>query len=182
MLQVTLVPLGAVENPLLEYLALMIGETLRCEVSVESRQLSADPAYDPLRRQHHSTRLLESLEKGWGEDAGKVLGVALQDLFIPILTFVFGEAQLGGRAAIISIARLRQGFYGLPDDPALLYHRAEKEALHELGHTLGLVHCPDYGCVMRFSNSVEEVDLKGERFCTSCAARVEEAYAQGGTK
>jgi archaemetzincin len=98
--------------------------------------------------------------------------VAEPDLFIPILTFVFGEAQLGGTASIISIARLRQSYYGLPEDQALYYHRAEKEALHELGHTLGLIHCPSYECVMHFSNGIEEVDLKGDRYCPSCSAGI----------
>jgi archaemetzincin len=96
-------------------------------------------------------------------------------LFIPIFTFVFGEAQLGGRAALVSVRRLRQEFYGLAPDKAMLYARAEKEVLHELGHTLGLVHCRSFECVMRFSNSIEEVDLKSSDFCESCGALARKA-------
>lgn len=167
-----LVPVGAADAALLEYLAMVIGDTLRCGTRVEARPMSPDFAYDPVRRQVHSTLLLSALAEQFGDGGTKVLGVAEPDLFIPILTFVFGEAQLGGAASVISVARLRQPYYGLADDTALFYHRAEKEALHELGHTLGLIHCPLYECVMHFSNAIEEVDLKGDRFCAACAAKV----------
>jgi archaemetzincin len=169
---VLLVAVGAADPALLEYLTLMVGETLGCSTRLVQPPLSPDFAYDAVRRQYHSTALLSALEEKYRDGTSKVLGVAEPDLFIPILTFVFGEAQLGGTASIISVARLRQGYYGLRDDQELFYHRAEKEALHELGHTFGLIHCDDYGCVMHFSNGVEEVDLKGDRFCPSCAVRI----------
>jgi archaemetzincin len=170
--KVVLVPVGAADAALLEYLALMIGETLRCRTRLAPRPLSPDFAYDPVRRQHHSTALLSTLAETYRDGDSKILGVAEPDLFIPILTFVFGEAQLGGVASVISVARLKQSYYGLPDDPEIYYHRAEKESLHELGHTFGLIHCARYDCVMHFSNGIEEVDLKGDRFCPSCAERI----------
>ena len=91
------------------------------------------------------------------------------DLYIPVLTFVFGEAQLADGGAVVSAHRLRQEFYGLPTDPELLHQRLLKEALHELGHTYGLRHCPDYTCVMSASNGVERIDLKRPDFCPACA-------------
>ena len=91
------------------------------------------------------------------------------DLYIPVLTFVFGEAQLADGGAVVSTHRLRQEFYGLPANPELLHVRLLKEALHELGHTYGLRHCPDYTCVMSASNGVERIDLKQAEFCTHCA-------------
>ena len=93
------------------------------------------------------------------------------DLFIPILTYVFGEARIGGRVAIFSATRLKQEFYGLPQDQVLFYERCEKEALHELGHTFGLVHCPFYDCVMHYSNSIEDVDVKNATWCRDCAEK-----------
>lgn len=91
------------------------------------------------------------------------------DLYIPVLTFVFGEAQLTNGGAVVSTHRLRQEFYGLPADSDLLHDRLLKESLHELGHTYGLRHCPDYTCVMSSSNGVERVDLKSADFCPLCA-------------
>ena len=86
-----------------------------------------------------------------------------------MLSFLFGQAQLDGAAAIVSIARLRQEFYGLPGDEGLLLARARKEALHELGHTFGLVHCPDPLCAMSLSTSLPQVDAKRDEYCESCA-------------
>jgi archaemetzincin len=105
-------------------------------------------------------------------DSWRVLGVAGVDLYIPILTFVFGEAQMGGPCAIISSHRLRQEFYGLPEDSSLFHSRLIKEAVHEIGHTLDLAHCDDYSCAMAASHAVEWIDLKQNIFCRSCASRV----------
>ncbi len=139
---------------------------------VAKEPLDGSYAYDPARDQHCSTLLLGALAaRAAGRDC-KVLGVASVDLFIPIFTYVFGEAQLDGAAAVLSVARLRQSFWSLPEDRTLLYRRAEKEAIHEIGHTRGLVHCSNYSCAMRFSNSVEQVDAKGDRLCPGCAAEM----------
>ena len=130
-------------------------------------------ARDPARGQYHSTQILRRLRESSGDEGKRILGVADVDLYIPILTFVFGEAQLDCCAALMSTFRLRQEFYGLPADENLLLERAVKEALHELGHTFGLRHCPDFGCVMHSSNIVEEVDIKGGDFCSVCWQAVE---------
>ena len=97
------------------------------------------------------------------------------DLYIPILTFVFGEAQLGGTSAVVSYHRLRQEFYGLPADMDLLANRLLIEAVHELGHTLHLTHCQDYRCVMAASHAVEWIDIKDSGFCDDCLARAMES-------
>lgn len=165
--EIKLVPIGTVDAELLEYLALTLSGNfgLRCD---ELRAgINPQLSYNPNRRQYNSTSLLLRLSAL--DLAGtKVLGVTEVDLFIPILTFVFGEAQLGGGAALISTHRLDQQFYGLPPDKDLLLTRAEKEATHELGHAYGLAHCMSYDCVMHFSNSVEQVDLRPSVFCPPC--------------
>jgi archaemetzincin len=170
--ELLLQPIGAVDPVLIEYLAMTTGEALERATRIAPEALAPDFAYDAVRRQVHSTKLLERLEAGKAEGEPKVLGVADADLFIPIFTFVFGEARLGGRAAVVSIARLRPQFYGQPESRRVLFERAEKEAMHELGHVHGLVHCRDFSCVMHFSNSVEEVDVKGEAFCPRCRERL----------
>ncbi len=129
-------------------------------------------AYDPARRQHSSTRILEWLRETGPAREGRparILGMTDQDLFIPILTFVFGEAHLGGRVAVVSTARL--GEPGLPD-PRVALERLAKESVHELGHCYGLVHCDSPGCVMGRSSSARDVDKKRGDFCPKCRSRV----------
>jgi archaemetzincin len=106
-------------------------------------------------------------------DAERVLGVTNVDLFIPVLTFVFGEAQLGGPAGVVSFFRLDNRFYGLPENGELLLARLVKECVHEVGHTYGLLHCPDPDCVMRSSTYVEQIDLKQASFCIECGRTVQ---------
>ncbi len=124
----------------------------------------------PGRDQLDADRLLAALERLAGEDGGPLVGIAGRDLAIPIFTFVFGRARLGGRAALVSLERLRPEFHGAPPDPALTTRRVIAEILHELGHVAGLAHCPDAGCLMYFASSVERIDLRGLSFCASCAA------------
>ena len=129
-----------------------------------------DHSFEAERNQYHSTKILKELVRGAPPDSLKVLGVIEKDLCIPILTFVYGEAQLNGIGALVSLARLRQEFYGLPPDHALLRARAIKEAVHEIGHTFGLTHCADHACPMSLSNHVRQVDTKGAALCSRCRA------------
>jgi archaemetzincin len=128
--------------------------------------------YDERRKQHASGRMLKFLlERGPGPGA-KVVGITDQDLFIPILTFVFGEAQLGGAAAVVSTARLCEP---VPrEDPRLFAERTAKECVHELGHALGLLHCSAVRCAMSRSASVRDVDAKSGGLCDDCRARLRE--------
>jgi archaemetzincin len=145
------------------------------DLTIDVAPLGFDPetAFDTGRSQYNSRLLLARLQED--RDAFRVLGVAGVDLFIPVLTYVFGEAQLNGPAALVSLHRLRPETYGLPANEPLLSERLYKEIVHELGHTFGLLHCAEQTCVMRSSTYVEEIDLKGERFCGPCAAAVRHA-------
>jgi archaemetzincin len=129
-------------------------------------------AFDPGRGQYGSIPLLEMLLRRCPEDALKLLAVTERDLFIPVLTFVFGQAQLGGRVGVISLARLRQEFYGLAANREVFLERAYKEALHETGHLFGLVHCTERKCAMSLATTVRQIDLKDAAYCAPCAARL----------
>jgi archaemetzincin len=102
----------------------------------------------------------------------KILGVTELDLFIPIFTFLFGEAQLNGIGALVSTHRLHNQFYGIPENKKLLRSRLLKEAIHELGHTFGLIHCFTLKCVMKSSTYVEEIDQKSINFCRVCEQKI----------
>jgi archaemetzincin len=128
-------------------------------------------AYDQRRGQHASGRILAWLSTRPPEGSRRILGVTDADLFIPILTFVFGEAQLRGRAAVVSTARLSDR-EGVPAEPSLLAARLAKECVHEVGHTFGLIHCRTPGCAMARSASLRDVDAKTERLCGECSKRV----------
>lgn len=131
----------------------------------------------PGRPQLDADRLLERFEAEAAPDAPLVV-VSAQDLGLPLFTFVFGRARLGGHAAIVSLARLRPEFYGLPADDVLLARRAAAEILHELGHLAGRAHCADRSCLMSFASSVEAADERGLAFCPDCAAALPHGLAR----
>jgi len=163
-------------GPLEETLARRVAERLadQFHVAWEIRPEIADPAFafHPVRGQFHSSEILAWLETRTRPETWRLLALTAVDLYIPILTFAFGEARLGPGPAVASIYRLRQELYGLPADPGLLLERTLREAAHELGHTLGLRHCDDYQCAMASSPSVEWIDLKSAFLCDACRLRV----------
>jgi archaemetzincin len=166
------VPVGDVEGEILDYLCRELEE------SFGRSCLLADPlahpafAYHESREQYLSSYILEQLTQPELGHAFRVLGVVDLDLYVPELNFVFGQAAKGGRSALIGLPRLRQSFYGLPDDEELFRQRVVKEAVHELGHTLGLNHCPHRSCVMHFSNSLADTDFKERHFCPRCRSQL----------
>jgi len=149
-----------------------MGDSLFATVRAMPQVPLPPESYEAGRNQYYSTKILKEMLKEVPEDALKLLGVTDKDLCIPILTYVFGEAQLGGMAAVVSLARLRQEHYGVAPDRPLLLERLRKESLHELGHTFGLIHCPSRECVMYLSNTVVDVDSKGRTFCRACQMAV----------
>ena len=158
---------GALGLDRLEHLAATLARTFRtpCRIRPETFDLSF--SYDAQRQQYYSTAILQRLERASDPDA-RILGVTVCDLYVPVLTFVFGEAQLDGNCAVVSTARLGEEFYGLPPREELFRERLVKEAAHELGHTFGLRHCRDWRCVMTSSHAVERLDVKGAEFCSVC--------------
>ena len=160
---VSIVPL---DGPPAGELVQLVVDLGRAGLSVTLSEAAALPpsAYDRDRGQFRAERLLALVR---GLDGRRILAVTGRDLYAEGLNFVFGIADAPGRAAVISLARLRGG----GADEETFRTRAVKEALHELGHTLGLPHCPNPLCLMHFSNSLDDTDRKSSRLCEACVLR-----------
>jgi archaemetzincin len=175
-MRISVIPVGRVEASIL----VSIGKSLSSAFPrtsydiLEERVPIPERAYNPSRRQYHSGAiLLRILEVARAMKVDRALGVLDVDIYVPNMNFIFGEAQCPGRAALISLYRLRPEFYGLPPNVRLLEERAVKEAIHEVGHTLGLGHCRNSRCVMAFSLHIGMTDRKYPRFCEVCRSEVE---------
>ncbi|HEX9764580.1 MAG TPA: archaemetzincin family Zn-dependent metalloprotease [Candidatus Acidoferrales bacterium] len=163
---------GAAPAGLLDELAAGLARVFHASCHVRPEPLDAAFAFDPARQQYHSTAILQRLDALAAGDNIRLLGITTLDLYVPVLTFVFGEAQLDGPCALVSLHRLREEFYGLPPSADLLRERLLKEAVHELGHTFGLRHCDDWNCVMASTHAVERLDVKSAEFCRSCRLQI----------
>jgi archaemetzincin len=175
---VHLLRIGATEISLLESLRESIPQILPVSCEILPFDLNPALAYHPERQQFHSSELLQRMQQLVRPKDWRFIGIAAVDLYIPILKYVFGEAQIGGPCAVVSTFRLGQEFYGLQRDDHVLKQRLLKECVHELGHTLELRHCQEYDCVMASSHAVEWIDLRRSEFCQGCNAQVEAAVGR----
>jgi len=164
---IILVPIGEVDKKVIEVLKNDLNKVFNRQILIGKEMPEPDYAFNKKRNQYLSTMILNALmkEKEYAPYE-KILGIVNHELYAPDLNFVFGEASQ--KAAVISITRLRQEFYNLPQDQTLFYKRVLTEAVHELGHTYGLGHCGNPRCVMFFSNSLMDTDRKGSEFCHRC--------------
>ena len=172
-----LIPLSNGAGPLepglvvLEHLAATLARTFHTPCRIRPETFDVAFALDAGRHQYYSTAILQRLERASDLDA-RVLGVTACDLYVPVLTFVFGEAQLDGNCAVSPRRGCRRNSTGCRRREELHRERLVKEAAHELGHTFGLRHCADWRCVMSSSHGVERLDVKGAEFCATCRKRV----------
>jgi archaemetzincin len=179
MSSILIVPIRPVDHAELTALVSPLSNAFELPVSIEeSNYLDPSFAFDTYRNQFNSTALIAALLERSEPFPGKIIGITTVDLFVPVLTYVFGEAQLDGRAAVLSAFRLREELYGLDPNPLVEQLRLLKEAIHELGHTFGLIHCHIPDCVMHSSTSAEEIDVKGKDFCEDCARMIHNSVPQ----
>lgn len=173
---VALLRLGCPDEEVMQVAAQTLTESLGFDVVDVGKRHPVTHAHSASRGQYDSFTLLRDLLTLRPRDAYRVLGITGCDLYVPALSFVFGQAQLGGPAALVSYARLRPEFYGLPPGPELLMERTAKTVLHEMGHTFGLTHCADPRCAMALATGIVQLDVKLPRYCASCWARTQELF------
>ncbi len=167
-MKLLIIPIGTVESSVLKDIANALQKTFNIIVEIGREIPVPQDLYNPKRGQYQSRQILKRLYSYKTRDFQRLLGVIDEDLYIPGLNYVFGEADTLAGVAVISLARLRQEYYGLNANRELLRIRAIKEAIHEIGHTYGLDHCPNTKCIMYFSNSLKDTDNKGPEFCNIC--------------
>jgi archaemetzincin len=165
---ITLISFGYLRKDIPERVAEVVRQEFQMPVHTREGHIDLSEHYDVTRRQYNGNSLLKLVDTQFSLDSGKTLGLFSVDLFVPILTFIFGQAMLNGSSGIASFYRLANERYGMPPDENLLMERFRKEVIHELGHSFGLVHCSNPLCVMRSSTYVEDIDQKGTGLCEKC--------------
>lgn len=170
--KIYLIPIGHIDSTLLLQLASYLETKFPYTCVIGSRLDIPPVAFNVERSQFLASAILEEMKSHQPQDAVRILGVTDVDLYVPDLNFVFGLADVPEPAALISVCRLWQEFYGLERDEKLFRSRMKKEAIHELGHSFGLAHCQNPQCVMSFSNSLIDTDRKGEAFCDDCQKQI----------
>ncbi|WP_457569051.1 archaemetzincin family Zn-dependent metalloprotease [Desulfurobacterium sp.] len=166
-MNVCIIPETGTDKSLLLFLEEKLSEIFG-NAKVKTNFLIPETAFNPHRQQFNAETVLKFLPIPDGKECDLILGITEKDLFADGLNFVFGIADPLAGKGLISTARLKNSFYRLPEDKELLKVRTLKEAVHEIGHLLGLPHCPDKRCVMSFSNSIMDVDRKSFYFCPRC--------------
>ncbi len=164
-----LLPIGSNDEEILIAIGSGINRTFGVGVHWLQDIGTPEYAFDPARKQYSSELILRSILRQASDGMFRILAVTDVDLFIPMLTFVYGQAQLRGKTSLISTARMRQEFYGLPPSRVLMLRRVVKESLHELGHTFGLTHCLVQTCPMSVATVISQLDAKGEELCSDCS-------------
>jgi archaemetzincin len=163
---------GYFETSILESIIQDVEREYSLPVLLKEGHLDLSDFYDSSRRQYNGNSLLKELDQHYASDQCKTLGLFSIDLFIPILTYIFGQAYLNGRCGIASLYRLSNERYGIQRQDQLLSDRFGKEIIHELGHMFGLIHCHNPECVMRSSTYAEDIDQKKQTLCAKCKAQL----------
>jgi len=161
--EIEILIIGDVDLEMVERAVKKMENLLKIKARIDFCKENPDYAYNKGRGQYMSGEIIKRINSE--RDSQKVLGIVDLDLCTPVLTYVFGEAQLDGKAGVVSLYRLREGSYG---ESEIVFERFYKELLHEFGHLFGLTHCSLKNCVMNFSANVKQIDLKGEQFCEAC--------------
>lgn len=175
-MKITLLNYGQFDRNLLNKVAESVEKEFHSEVIIRDEYADLSTFFDSSRKQYNGNKLLGFIENKPGQGDEKFIGLFNVDIFIPILTYIYGQAYLNGKSAIASSHRLSNERYGMIKDEKLFLERLIKETHHELGHCFGLLHCHSPGCVMQSSTYVEDIDQKSGHFCESCRKHLHSSY------
>jgi archaemetzincin len=168
-----LIPIGPIDGELLAWLQSRLPDLTGSPVHIGAEVPLPAHGFDPLRNQYQGDVLLAILRDLPYPNLGRLLGFTDADCYAAGLNFIFGQAVVGGREAFVALPRLRQTYYGLEHNEELFRQRVLKEAIHELGHTWSLPHCPDPLCVMYFSDTLQDTDVKQLELCDRCRQQLD---------
>lgn len=172
-MDIFIAPLKFYSNLLLQNLVTELSKRFSSNIHIVEIKLNLDDFFSIDRKQYFSTQIIAEVINLTEKFNGKIILLTDVDIFVPALTFIFGEAQLNGKHSILSVCRLHEEFYSGISNEQLLLERTIKEVLHELGHNYGLRHCIDWDCVMHASHGIEEVDIKGSTYCRKCVTMID---------
>lgn len=166
---VTIFPIGEIDSSILDFISKSIDETFPLTTTrLPNHNLSSIIPFSQYGNRYNSTSIFHYITKNISVDTLKLLAITEADLYSPIFSTLYGEAQLGGKCALVSLYRLRQEYYNLPPDQNIFLSRLYKVVIHEIAHTFGLIHCIDKNCIMYPSSNIIDIDVKSPLFCPTC--------------
>lgn len=169
---IVLLPVGRIEVTAFEFICRPLNECFGRAVEVGSRLPVPKYAYNPNRGQYHSAAIMKRIEGSRDPEWDAAIGISQEDLFVPEVPFIFGEADRSTRTALLSLARLKPDAGSPEARDELLRKRLVSEAIHQVGLLRGLAHCPNNRCVMFYAASVHEIDKRGSALCANCKKRL----------
>lgn len=172
--KIVVVPLGEVDFMLVNRLATSIGPIFGRSVDILKGMKIPEEAYNVIRNQHYGSIILAKLERIKANPKELVIGICEEDLYLPDEAFVLGTSDLVLGTAVVSLFRIRQEFYGLPEDDTKIYSRLYKQAVHQVAHLTGMTSCRNPRCVNYYSQDMFDIDAKGEKFCDICKRQLVE--------
>lgn len=165
-----IVPVDEIDDQLINNLSYKLGEVFKLNIRIKGWNTISDIARSEFRfrSMYRSTELLNYFSENVPEETGKILFITDHDLYSPVFSKFYGEAQLNGKTGILSLFHLKEENRNKIKNKQILLSRVEKEAIHEVGHLFGLIHCSDVNCVMHLSSSINDIDVKSSSFCNHC--------------
>jgi archaemetzincin len=166
--KIVVVPMGEVDFMLVNRLASAIGPIFNRSVDILKGMKMPAEAFNVVRNQFYAQVILSKIERSKANSREKVIAVCEEDLYLPDEPYIMGWVDRLSGTAVVSLYRIRQEFYGLPEDESKIYPRLYKEAMHRIAHLFDLTECRNPKCVNYFSQIMLDIDNKSDKFCDIC--------------